>query len=502
MSTAAKKRKKKKKGLAAGVICGAALGAIVLVTLVAYLIGRSYYSDKFLSGTFINGKDVSGKTLEQAYDILGANDIPYKMTVTTVSGKQFDIEMSDIDYTLSSKKTIKGYYDQRKVGTWFLALSGKKNYEYIDTISYNKTKLDNIIKSTDWGDTETTDAVLVLNDDNTGYSITPETQGDKIADMDRLIALVNTAVANGDTSLVVDKDSGCYAEPDIKAADLQEKCDGLNNIFNMSITYDFDYTTETLTGDKLLEMLTINEDLTYDVDEDAAMKYVEYLAEKYDTFNKHRKFHSTKQGDIIVPPSTDAKYGWWIDQQETCDELVQMLYDGVSVDSVDPVYYQDGYYVYTGVEEARTAEDDIGDTYIEIDLTAQHLWYYVKGKLEYDCGIVSGQTTSRARTTFPGVYKLWSKEANHRMKDRNADGDEWDVKCNFWNNVSLCGIGLHDSTWRGNNVGGEIYKWNGSHGCINMTYDSAKYIFDNVEIGTPVVMYYKSDNTDDCMTIY
>ncbi len=85
------------------------------------------------------------------------------------------------------------------------------------------------------------------------------------------------------------------------------------------------------------------------------------------------------------------------------------------------------------------------------------------------------------------------------MKDRNADGDEWDVKCSYWNNVSLCGIGMHDSQWRGGNVGGEIYKWNGSHGCINMTYDGAKYIYDNVEIGTPVVMYYKSDDSDDWM---
>ena len=105
---------------------------------------------------------------------------------------------------------------------------------------------------------------------------------------------------------------------------------------------------------------------------------------------------------------------------------------------------------------------------------------------------VSGQTTSEARTTLPGVYKLWSKETNKRMKDTNADGDEWDTKCNFWNNVSLCGIGLHDSTWRGGYFGGEIYKYNGSHGCINMSYDDAKYVYDNVPYGTPVVMYYKS----------
>jgi len=174
------------------------------------------------------------------------------------------------------------------------------------------------------------------------------------------------------------------------------------------------------------------------------------------------------------------------------DAVRTMLEKGESVDKVDPIYYSTGYFDFTGVESARSKDDDIGDTYIEIDLTDQHLWYYEKGKKKLDTYIVSGQTTSEARTTLPGVYKLWSKETNKRMKDTNADGDEWDTKCNFWNNVSLCGIGLHDSTWRGGYFGGEIYKYNGSHGCINMSYDDAKYVYDNVPYGTPVVMYYKS----------
>ena len=76
------------------------------------------------------------------------------------------------------------------------------------------------------------------------------------------------------------------------------------------------------------------------------------------------------------------------------------------------------------------------------------------------------------------------------FKDSNADGDTWDTTCNYWNRIAIVGIGMHDSTWRGGAFGGDIYKYNGSHGCINMTYDDAKYIYDNVAMGTPVVMYY------------
>ena len=50
------------------------------------------------------------------------------------------------------------------------------------------------------------------------------------------------------------------------------------------------------------------------------------------------------------------------------------------------------------------------------------------------------------------------------------------------------GIGLHDSNWR-STFGGDIYKTNGSHGCINLPTDAAKLIYETVEIGYPVVCY-------------
>ena len=42
------------------------------------------------------------------------------------------------------------------------------------------------------------------------------------------------------------------------------------------------------------------------------------------------------------------------------------------------------------------------------------------------------------------------------------------------------------------NFGGERYKsstW-GSHGCINMPLDKAKYVYDKIDMGTPVFMYW------------
>jgi hypothetical protein len=50
------------------------------------------------------------------------------------------------------------------------------------------------------------------------------------------------------------------------------------------------------------------------------------------------------------------------------------------------------------------------------------------------------------------------------------------------------GIGLHDASWR-QNFGGTYYLYNGSHGCINMPYSAVKKIFENVSVGTKVIVY-------------
>ena len=50
------------------------------------------------------------------------------------------------------------------------------------------------------------------------------------------------------------------------------------------------------------------------------------------------------------------------------------------------------------------------------------------------------------------------------------------------------GIGFHDASWR-SSFGGSIYKSGGSHGCVNMPYDKAKELFENVYTGMPVICY-------------
>jgi lipoprotein-anchoring transpeptidase ErfK/SrfK len=127
-------------------------------------------------------------------------------------------------------------------------------------------------------------------------------------------------------------------------------------------------------------------------------------------------------------------------------------------------------------------KDDIGDTYIEIDMGEQEMYYYVNGILQLETPVVTGNTSLK-RGTPSGVNYVYLKQ-----KDRILRGVGYASHVDFWMPVNG-GIGIHDSSWR-SSYGGTIYQNNGSHGCINTPRDIMVQLYDMVEVGTPVVMFY------------
>lgn len=52
------------------------------------------------------------------------------------------------------------------------------------------------------------------------------------------------------------------------------------------------------------------------------------------------------------------------------------------------------------------------------------------------------------------------------------------------------GEGLHDAAgWR-SAYGGSIYYYSGSHGCVNLPLDLAKTLYNTMEVGDPVIVYF------------
>ena len=125
---------------------------------------------------------------------------------------------------------------------------------------------------------------------------------------------------------------------------------------------------------------------------------------------------------------------------------------------------------------------DIGSTYIEIDLKEQHLWFYENGELVSETDVVTGDAIKN-RNTPTGVYFI-----SEKINGKYLTGRDYKTWVNKWMRLTNSGVGLHDAGWR-RSFGGDIYKGNGSHGCINLPKQYAYELFKQVYTKMPVIIY-------------
>ena len=124
---------------------------------------------------------------------------------------------------------------------------------------------------------------------------------------------------------------------------------------------------------------------------------------------------------------------------------------------------------------------DIGNTYIEIDISEQHLWYIIDNDVFVSTPVVTGNNNSSDTPT--GTYYI-----NNKARSVSLVGADYVSYVDYWMAFIGSSYGIHDASWR-SSFGGDIYKGNGSHGCVNTPYDAVKKIYNNVSVGTPVVIH-------------
>lgn len=119
---------------------------------------------------------------------------------------------------------------------------------------------------------------------------------------------------------------------------------------------------------------------------------------------------------------------------------------------------------------------------IVVSIKEQKLWFYKNGKLVITSDVVTG--TKNVWDTITGTYRIRNKAVNTYLT-----GADYRSFVNYWMLIDYSTqIGLHDATWR-SSFGGSIYKYNGSHGCINLPYSVAKTIYNKAKVGTKVYIY-------------
>lgn len=446
--------------------------SIVAVLAAGYFAVSLKYREAFLPNTSIGGISVAGMTVDEVKEEIRAGIDSYQLRLEERDGQEEVIFGRDIDLQPVYDGSLEQILEGQNSLLWGINWLDSKTYEQNRMVQYNEEKLNSLVNSLECMNpemiTEPVSAYLSYQEE-AGLTIVPEERGNAPIP-ERLTAEIKNAVSSLEERLSLEERK-VYREPEIFKDNqtLLEQKKQWERYAKVKVMYRFGSRSEVVDGTTILSWLSEGGDKNVTIDRTMVEEYVKGLAETYNTAY-HTKALKTSYGSTVK--ITQGNYGWMIDQKTEVEQLIQAIESGESQER-EPVYLQTA---------ASHDGPDYGDTYVEMNLTAQHLFYYKNGKLLIESDFVSGDE-AKGWSTPAGAYEL-----TYKQKDATLKGKNYKTPVTYW--MPFNGnIGMHDGYWR-SSFGGTIYKKNGSHGCVNLPPAVAKIIFENIEKGIPVLCYH------------
>lgn len=454
----------------------------LILLLTGYFVLAFYYREGFSLNTWINGVYCTGKTVEEVNSELLSHTEAPNIRIVDRTGKEYTIPLADADYRADYSNALEHYRQEQNPYLWVDNVLFHSRRVLSPAVTVDVAALRKAYDSLEFVQAEQQkkqDYSLYL--DAAGEYVFTDGLANRI-DLEKAFLALENKVENGQETLNL-QDSGCYYDitPDETQKALRNLWREIEKYQNCDIVYCFGEERHPVTAADCASFLVkenglpiLDEKGSFVLDEEAVTAYVQQLAEEYDGYGRTRQFHSTR-GDVITIEG--GTYGSKLDQKKEVTYLMEHLLDaGVHTGTPQshvPTYEREAFCY---------GKDDIGDTYIEVDMTQQKMYYYEKGALRLETDVVTGNMR-RHMGTPEGVNFVYNKQ-----KDRVLRGQGYASPVKFW--VPVKGsIGIHDASWR-KEFGGDIYQTAGSHGCINTPKDKMEELYDMVQIGTPVVMFY------------
>ncbi len=484
---------------------------VTTVILLAMAGGGAWYTYRyyqnlpvFLKGTTLNGEDISGRTPEQVAERIAQEyrdrDVPVLICEGSVD--VLDGVLSQFGYIFEKEPLLKQLEDlfagqHASPSSIWHALREGDAFTIATAFSYEEQTLQDRVKTENLSvpRTGTVDPSVAFNEETQRYYVVPGSRGDEIDDAAMQSLVKNTldeAVKESPfpsyITVTLTPEVYCSPEPADIIEELEADCLSRNKEVvretwkDMSVVYTFGNETETLGYDVIKDWLLIDDSLRVTLDTDKAAAWVGDLAARYNTLYHDRTFTSSTGRTVTIPGDQNG-YGYVILQDQELALLSEELLAKEPV-TREPLYLQandwgNPYYL------KRNGRDDLCGTYVDIDLTSQHLWFYKDYQLVIESDFVSG-TPDQKHETQAGAFPLAYKESPSILRGEQADGN-YETKVQYWMPFYE-GQGMHDASWRGS-FGGSIYLTDGSHGCINLPTDVARTIYENISAGTPLLIY-------------
>jgi lipoprotein-anchoring transpeptidase ErfK/SrfK len=442
---------------------------IITSSISIYLLISLYFFSHFLFQTEINGINVSLKAHKDLSNIINNYIKKYDLLLVERDGKTELIKSHEIKMHFDNPASISQVNRMQNPFLWLKSLFQSNKYYIKGLYDYDPALLENKINHLKCFNSK---IIEPRNADfeyvNGSYKIVEEIYGNKI-NRARFEKIIDKYIAEGRRSIDLNS-MNCYENPKytLNSEKTLRTKNQLSNYVSARITYLFGDEKEQLDGTTIHQWLSIDDNLEVAINDEKVAAYVKALSKKYDTVGIIRQFQSSTGKKVELQ---GGLYGWKIDRATEAKALIDHIKQGDVIEK-EPSYLQKAF---------SREGNEIGNTYVEINITKQHLWFYKDGKLIIQGSVVTGNP-NRGFATVLGVYMV-----NYKQKGATLRGPGYEAEVTYW--MPFFGnMGLHDATWR-SRFGGEIYLRNGTHGCVNAPPYLAKTIFEHIDEGTPVILY-------------
>lgn len=473
------------------------LTTVIIICLVllagAGIAGGIYLKQQwdrttYFENTTINGFDASGKTPKEMLTVLvKAYSVPM-VRINEQGEEALKGSLEELGYRVD-ESALQGSLEEAlgrqksSITVLVQSLMNGNNFQVTVPFAFDEETFRSAVNSGALKNDRvvSVDAQMLYDAENKNYYIEPEINGTEFADSD-LQALVKeqvdvlVAAQDPQPDLTIDIPDSIYVKPEITHEDIElnNLCNLYNHYVKAEITYLFGEEKVVVDWDTIQDWLILEEGDAR-LDEEAIYNYVIDLAQKYNSAFYDRTFE-TSVGTTVTIPANLNEYGYLVDEDGEFSQLLADIQANTAVER-EPVYSHTGY--------KRNGVDDLAGTYVEVNLSAQHVWFYVDGSLVVESDLVSG-SVAKGTETQTGAFPLAYKESPSVLTGGNAENG-WETPVTYWMPF-FDGQGLHDATWR-SSFGGSIYQTNGSHGCVNLPLDAAQRIYDNIDTGVAIILY-------------
>ncbi len=476
---------------------------------------KDNFREKAYFGTKIFGEEVGGKTEKEIKEIIIKKTSEVRFNFL-IDGQEIIVRPEEAGILFKTENSARvaiiegkneGWYKSfLKAGASLILKTGQVvsaesfddylsgnipiDYEIDDEILTNFTQ-----NLSERFNVESQNAGLVMN--GTEVQVIPAIFGKKII-TESVKKQIDEAIKNSKATTV--KISVEEIHPDIVESDTKETIDSAKKLISIPIKYHYKDKYFLPEQKNVASWVVFNEQdvdgkkkLIPVFDSEKMAQFIFGISQSINIPAVNTKVTIKNGAERIV--EREGVDGLAVDYKKAAGLTIDKLNAGVPVDLELPTY----------VVKSKTQVNNIfvadWSKYIEINISTQTMCAYLAGGEKVNCwAVTTGQNNviNGVSTKTPvGTFLITRKSGAG-----GAPGSSGGGVCmpNPPSTTPLCGINyvstftpqghaIHEAWWR-SSFGGQDYKWNGSHGCINATYSIAQFIYYWAPIGTPVITHY------------